>query len=43
MFTWVALLVFTIPLYIFIRQMMKSNKIRDNRLIETQKILREKN
>lgn len=42
MLTWIILLVFAVPLYIFIRQMIKSTKAHDSRLAEIQKTLREK-
>jgi hypothetical protein len=42
MLTWIILLVFAVPLYIFIRQMMRSNKTHSNRLAEIQRTLREK-
>jgi len=42
MLTWVILFVFFVPLYIFIRQMIKSNKSHSNRLAEIQRKLREK-
>jgi len=42
MLIWIILLVFAVPLYIFIRQMIKSNKAHSNRLAEVQRTLREK-
>ena len=42
MLTWVILLVFAVPLYVFVRQMIKSNSSHSNRLVEIQRKLREK-
>ena len=42
MLTWIILLVFAVPLYIFITQILKSNKAHSNRLAEIQRTLREK-
>ena len=42
MLIWIILLVFAVPLYIFIRQMIRSNKGHSNRLAEVQRTLREK-